>query len=77
VFGRAPGLRFYKILKRLLCIVLSMMPPCFLTDCGEVIRAVRRDDLGQMYKPGTFTLRSAGAKTCDFSSSSFALVREV
>jgi len=39
------------------------MPPCFLTHCGTVIGAVRKDDMGQRFEPGTFTLRSAGAVT--------------
>ena len=62
MFVRAQGLRCKKcgFLKRLLSIGLCVMP-CFLMDYVKIITAVRKDDLGQRFEPGTFTLRNVGA----------------
>jgi hypothetical protein len=53
------------------------MAPYFLNGCGKVIPAVRKDDLGQRLESGTFTLRSAGAVTCDILYKFCSCVRDL
>ena len=80
MFGRSPGLhccKKYGFLKRLFSLGLRIMPPCVLTDCGTVIQAVRKDDLGKRFEPGTFTLRSSGAVTRDILFKFCSCVRDL